>query len=1006
MSYSHPEIKSFKGLYIQQNSFTVPDGALEVADNVAITQDGVITKRRGYSLFSAATGGGTLNNLFLYQGNLLALYNTKIARADSAGVQTDLTPYTGVTVSETSPRIGRSAEANSNLYFTSDNGPLKLESYTSTVYLAGVPPALDLRGYLFDVSGPIGDGENGAVIGSTQVLWRVTFGRTDSNNNLLESSPSDILALTNAPITGQAASWNGTTVTVTTSAPHGLTTGNSVGIFDAVNSGGTSVDALNGTQVITVTGASSFTYPNAATSASGTLSYGVAKIARLEFSIPSEIKDTSYFYRVYRSSQGENADTIPDLDFKLINQTNLTSAQITAGVVSFTDTVLDLFQSQSAELYTNPNSQEGELQANARPPLCQDIAFYKNHTFYANTTNRHQLFLSLISTSGSYLSSGSNFDIKLGATTRHYVFRTGVGNNQVTATASGSTTITVTYTAHGLANGDTVYIDNVTGTVPAGNYVISSVAANTFQFTSTGNSATQLDFEGLTNTSGDYIVQLSTSGTVAVNLDATARGIVKAVNRDASSLVYARYISSPTDIPGKMYFQAKGFGGSFSIKADSPSTGQAFSPALPDSFASGTQVTSTNDALPHVVFSSKVGQPESVPIVNTLPVGSKNKAILRIVPLRDCCIVIKEDGIYRIDGDAVGNFVSTILDSTVLCQVPSSVALIDNTVMMLSNQGVVKISSSAVQIVSYRIEQVIRAILGNANLLAQTSAVAYESERVYLLTTLEPNTDVASTVYCYNTLTDSWTTWDTLFKNGIVGPSDKLFLIGTGNAIAKERKNQNKLDYTGQDYAVTVTSVASNGMSAVVSFPTSVPQPGDILVSNSVISRIKTVASLGGPSYSLTFYLTTSLAAGSATHYEKYAATIKFAPFHAGAINRAKQFSQFQVHLRDPGASIFNVTFSNEFFGSSESVDWNAYQLAGQSGWGDLPWGFFPWGLDDGINLTYTTQPAPCVRLYIPRFVQRGVFIQPLLVHDSAGERLSIQEIGYTVRGYGERVSK
>lgn len=991
MSYEHPEIKAFKGLYVQANSFSVPDGALEVADNVVISQDGVITKRRGFSVFSQPSG--TFNTLFFYQGVLIALYNNHIVWVDTSGVQTTDTPYTGVSVLLSGGRVGRSVQANSNLYFTTDNGILKLEAYNGTVYSAGTPPALDLRARFLPLNGPIGDGSStGTTIGSTEVGWRVTFGRLDSNGNLLESAPSDISGLTLSQLSG-SVSGSGTTVTYTATSPlpSTLVTGMLVTISGATPTG------FNGTFAITTTGASTFTFANVTAGASSTaVIAGWSQQAILEFSIPSEIQDTSYFYRIYRSSQSLSSASAFALDFKLIKQTNLVAGDLTARVVFFTDTIIDLFQSSAAELYTNPNSQQGELQAATRPPLAQDVTFYKNHTFYANTTSRHSLSLALVSVS-LITTATDTLTVTLG-TTRTYKFYNGVGNSTVTATASGTTTITVTYTAHGMATGWTIYVSNVTGSVPNGTYTITVTGANTFQFTSASNTASQLDFQGVTDGTNGVIQLVPAGASPATALDATARGIVKAIDRDTNSLIYARYSSTPQDIPGKLYFEAKGFGNAFTIASTTPT---AFSPVLPQ--------TSVNNVLPNTIFTSKIGEPESVPIVNTLPIGSKSKQILRVIALRDCCIVIKEDGIFRIDGDRVSNFISTVLDSTVFCLVPSSAGLIDNTVMMLSNQGVVKISSASVQIVSYKIEQLFRPILGDASLVATTSAVTYESERLYLLATLVPNQSskaTAGTVYCYNTLSDCWTTWDTIFVNGIVGPGDVLHLISSANVLVKERKQQNKIDYCGQDYSVSIISVAANNLSAVI-FPTGiVPQSGDIIILNSVISRIKTVT-VQAPNYLVTFYQATNLVAGTATYYAQYAATIKFAPFHAGQVNRSKQFSQFQVHLRDSNASLFAITFSGDTFGASETVNWDA-TLAGnsQAGWGGAPWGLFPWGLDQGINLTYTTQPAPIVRTYVPRFAQRSTFIQALLVHATAGERLGIQEIGYTVRGYGERVTK
>jgi hypothetical protein len=113
-----------------------------------------------------------------------------------------------------------------------------------------------------------------------------------------------------------------------------------------------------------------------------------------------------------------------------------------------------------------------------------------------------------------------------------------------------------------------------------------------------------------------------------------------------------------------------------------------------------------------------------------------------------------------------------------------------------------------------------------------------------------------------------------------------------------------------------------------------------------------------------------------------------------------------QVHTKDPSISELTVSFANDSFGSSEFTTWKQKDIAFQGGWGQLPWGFFPWGLEQGINLTYSTQPSPIVRLYIPLFAQRSTFLQPILQHVQAAEPMHIQSVGFQVRGYGERVSR
>lgn len=993
--YSHVEIKTFIGLYLQQNSFAVPDGALEVAENCVITLDNVISKRRGYFAFFSP-GSGTLNNLALYQHTLIDIYTNKIGHLDDNGSETI---NTGVAVVVTPPRVSRTAQANDNLYFTTDNGVLKLSAFNSNVFMAGIPPGLDLTGNFAPADGPIG--------GDTQVAYRILFGRTDQNNNLLLGAPSDILVLINRPFASASFTTAGAgpfTITINTSVAHNLSTGQVV----TIPTGAPTPAQLEGSWPVTVVSASVFTISVPTNpGAGGTISLiSVTRETNLEFSVPEEITSTDVFYQVYRSTQSASSSVAPAADFRLIKQQNLTAFEIAENVVFYTDDVLVIFE--GAELYTNPNSREGEAQANTQPPLCDDMTLFKNHMLYANNTTHHALAFDLVSTDPSFIVSGNWFEVKEGATTRRYVARTGVGNSTVTAqSVSGTTTITVTYTAHGLINGDTILVSNITGTISPGEYVVSGVTANTFVFTVTvGQTATALDFQGVKNAANEYIFQLVPPGSSpSAGIDATARAIVKAIDRDPSSTVYSKYLSGIADVPGKMYLQAITFTTSpIQLRAQNTTVGQAFNPELPAAF--GATVQSMQEHLPNTLYASKVGEPEAVPLVNSFTVGARNAAILRVFALRDSVIILKEDGVWRFDGDANTNFTSTILDGTVICVSPNSAALINNQVVFLSNQGVCLVTSSSVEIISRKIEAPIAAVLGDVNLLASTSAVSYESERLYLLTTLAPNTSTPSVVYCYNTLTSSWTTWDQYFAQGIVGPHDKMFLISLANKIVKERKLQNKLDYTAQDFAITAVSIASDKLSGVFSTGSVTPQVGDVVVFSSIISRIETV-DFQAPNYRLGFESITNItASASCVLYQKFKSTIKLSPVHAGMVSRHKRFCQMQIHTKDPSISSLVISFANDTFGGSESVNWYQNTVALQGGWGQLPWGFFPWGLEDGINLTYSTQPAPTIRTYIPLFAQRATFIQPVLEHDAGAEPLHIQAIGFQVQGYNERVSR
>lgn len=927
MSYSYPEIKGFRGVFRQANSYQLPDGALETAENCVITRDGIVSPRRGrYAYYDP--GAKTLNNLFKYQDKLIAVYSDQIGYISESGTSPNevgsANVASGETVAVTSNRVSRAGQANNNLYFTTDNGVKKLEAFDSDVFDSGVPTALDMDGALVS-------GSN--IAEDTQVAYRAVFAREDANENLLLGAPSDVLTLTNAASSG-------------------------------------------------------------------------ANAARLEISIPSEIDDATLSWKVqlYRSSQSASDSTAPSADYKLVIEQTLTSSEISAGVVFIDDTVDDVLR--GAELYTNPNSGEGELQANNRPPKCEDIAIFKNHVLYFNTESRHLITLDVVDPSS--LTDSDYVEIDLGATTRRYVARdTGVGNQTVAASSvSGTGTVTITYTSHGFSNGYTVYISNVTGSVPAGEYTISGVTANTFDITSSGNSATALDFQGITDGTNPIFFVDNTSGSISTQLRDTAKHLVKAVNRDSSSLVYGRYTSGTAGTPGQMAFQAKGFGDFFEFRASAATPAAAFSPELPTSF--DESVKSSNDDLVNNVLSSKIGEPEAVPLVNAFPAGSRNSEILRAVALRDAVIILKEDGVFRLTGDSVSNFTITALDTTVECVAKSSVKVLNNQVVFLSNQGVCLVTDSSVQVISRDIEDEIQPILGNSNLETETAAFSYESDRLYQLTTLSPNSNSADVTWVYNIINNSWTTSDLLIKQAIVGPSDTLFaILASDGELYKERKKQTKLDFTDQNYSVTVTAVDLDSLGATVTSSSVVPQVGWVIEKSDSINRITAVTSLGGSSYNLSFNTTTNVEALDALQmYSSYKCTIELAPFHAGLVGRMKQFAIFLLHFRDAAVSKLDIAFRGQSFQEAEYTTWSASDPSPDGGgWGLDPWGSFAWGNQDSISLDTGSISNEPVRIYVTREHQRSTYIKPVIEHEQAAEPFKLQALSFAVRPYGERIS-
>lgn len=1015
MSYSYPEIKQLRGLYLQANSFSVPDGACEELLNVVVKNDFIWSSRNGYyPYFTPLTG--TLNNLFKFQNRLLAIYQDKLEYYTDTGTVPNETgsetAITGETISLAS-RTSRPLFANTNLYFTTDNGMLKLPSFDGTLTKAGAPQGLDIRPRFDNTSvstffPPYVGTSTPDPLRDTVLGYRVVFGYLDANDNLILGAPSQIASIQNTVAVDVSWTRTSNVVSVTSNA-HGLKTNDY--IFVANSTGSTAV--VEGTYQVTVTGTNTFSFPETAANDSGVLDYGKAMPVRIEISIPEEITTAlPWFYQVYRSSR-QLATVGLFSDFKLVTQTRLSSSEITAGIAYYDDSIDESLL--GAELYTNENSREGELQANYRPPLCEDVSLFKGYALYANCTTRHLIDLSVIDT--TVMSQTDYIEVKVSAT-RRYVAQTGVANRTVKADCAddGSGNIALTFVAHGFSAGDSIYIDNVVGgTLASGIYFVINAGADTFEIsTSKGgsnvayNSETVAEIQGVTEGTGDYpMFYLSEDASAAVRLRDTAELLTKAINRDNSAEVYAQYISGINDIPGKFRLQAIGFGDAISLRANTTAVGAGFSPNFPDSFSSGTQVTSSNESLPHTFFSSKEGESEAVPLPNFFPVGSRNAAIIRSKALRDSYILLKEDGVWRVTGDNPGNFSATLLDGTVICVAKNSVDVLNNQVVFLSNQGICFVTESSVQIISRQgIEDPLQPILGQANLDANTAAFAYESERLYVITTTLPNDTSPSVTYVYNILTQQWSTWDIRVRASIIGPSDRNFFISTDNVIKKERKNQNRTDFADDGQTITIDAIS--GTTVTLTVTSRSPQFGDMILKDNVISRlISTPVLIAGNQYTSTLDAVNNLeVADTPIMYSSYVRRMKLAPYHAGLVGRNKFFSTLQVHLRDNSMSRATFTFSGPTFGGSEEVNWVSESVATDNGWGNFDWGFENWGNETGINIVSGSQPAPIARIAIPARQARNTYIQPIIEHRLAGEPTNIQAIAFTVRAYSSRTTK
>ena len=223
---------------------------------------------------------------------------------------------------------------------------------------------------------------------------------------------------------------------------------------------------------------------------------------------------------------------------------------------------------------------------------------------------------------------------------------------------------------------------------------------------------------------------------------------------------------------------------------------------------------SDNLESPNRIMYSKMSQPEAVPLVNYIDIGTKDQPIERILSLRDYLFVIKTDGIYIVSGDNGQFSVEQLETEKILC--PDSAVVLNNQIYMLTNNGVITLNESSPMIISRMIENKFQATTKYRSLVRRLGfGVSYTDDRAYLLWIPSSDLDVSSTqCYRYNILEKTWTRWTKTASAGvIIDTGSSLMYIADGDRpiIMKERKNLDRTDFADKELFIEM------GIDAIIS---------------------------------------------------------------------------------------------------------------------------------------------------------------------------------------------
>lgn len=857
-----------KGLntFVNQLGSDIPVGSLSQADNVVITRDGIIEPCRGFKLYGDAMGVSTsvvAKQLLNYKSRILRHFGTTLQWDNGTGT---FTAFSGsYTAAETGLRI-KSVESNGNFFFTTSDGIKKISALNASqlgsvsITDSGGVKALDMKLSL--------NSDPGFFLQESTVAYRVVWGIKDNNTNVILGVPSQreiitnpvsdllisdtnrllneldvvgALALPDLITTNFFSTWGLATTASATDIQTSLSglcsklNTDLGGPFAAITTIKAAIDAITFSSpptsgqllslqaqydeiVSLLNSYRGVAGPPTITNTSNVFTTSTqSSTVNLNITIPESIT-TSYFYQVYRTAVVTQTSSlsITDSDFDpgdemgLVYEANPTSAEITAGYLIVQDITPEAFR--GANLYTNPNSGEGISQANEIPPKAKDICMYKTNLFFANTETRYKKRFSLLSVV-EFIADSSQLTITDGTTSNTYTFSaTEDASNYVkTGDLHSSTTVDNIVSTTGLVVGM-----SVSGTGIPANTTIATVVGPTSITLSAAATATAT---GTTLTFQAKKVKF-TSGTTLTpsqQVNETARSLVYVINRNDDELVYAYYLSGPTDVPGMILLESRtGGGAAFYANVNQAAMSDQFSPNIPrTSDPLPLSFIADNEVAPNRIYYAKTYQPEAVPLLNYFDVGPKDRKILRILALRESLFVFKEEGIYRVSGD-IGGYVVNLFDSSVILTAPDTAEVLNNQIYLLSSQGVATVSDTGVSIISRPIENLL-VKLNTPNYPSYSTASfgkAYESDRTYYLWTVTDTGDTQATqCFKYNTFTNAWYRSPTNKTCAVINFADDKMYLGAGdtNYIEQERKNFDRTDYADREYTQTIGSGAVIG---------------------------------------------------------------------------------------------------------------------------------------------------------------------------------------------------
>lgn len=511
-------------------------------------------------------------------------------------------------------------------------------------------------------------------------------------------------------------------------------------------------------------------------------------------------------------------------------------------------------------------------------------------------------------------------------------------------------------------------------------------------------------FTARASSPGTHEFLISTgSGSVTTDINTTVANLSRVVNQArvaptsaGSTLEQITLLSTAAQdtMGGTFTVQTSRGLGTFTL-AYTPVGGHPspFSVALPGTY-SPTELQNN-------LFYTPPGEPEAVPLTNSLQVGQANTGILRVLALTDGAIVFKPEGIYQLTGTNPTQFVISLLNTTAQLLANESAVSLQSSVMAFTNQGVVTVSQGGVQITSMAINDTLRALTALPTFASTAFGVAHEAERRYMLwTPTLPDDALPTQAFTYNILTNAWTVWPIPRVCGLVNRADQL--LYTGAVATMSTDNPGVYVETAPGAAYGYGDDASVGDVLVIDavtldfIPTALSSTAIVAAFTpgcAIVTPVGTLYPTAAANFSERVRLTVPSTLGlnnsdPATYYQAYSCQFAPVPIVGDDAGNVKQFQEFEFAFVNTNCPNITATCATDFNTDYRQLNLAIVGLGGlDSGYGSGPWGSFPWGVGAPSIPLYTRN----VRQLVAKGATRGHYFLVSVLANVAANTFNVQ---------------